>query len=154
MKKTILLCCLIALVSCKSKQPTTASKEKTTPASETIKEDNLQEKKAYELGKRILMTCNNSKFTPFTKSEATDKVIANSTVENINKICTKYNLKYGLFKDLEFVEKIHNKEDQSNIYRFKALFEYEKANKELRVTMDSENRASAIATKDWKDQFE
>ena len=154
MKKVIMLCCLLALMGCKTKQVHSKSTEKSVPAAEITKEEVPQEKKAYELGKRILMTCNNSKFTPFTRSEATDKVIANSTIENINKICAKYNLKYGLFKDLEFFEKIHNKADNSNVYRFKALFEYEKANKELRVTMDADNKASAIATKDWKDEFE
>jgi hypothetical protein len=116
--------------------------------------DETQKNKAYELGKRILMTCNNVKFKPFTQSEATDKVIAKSTPENIKQICVKYNLKYGLFKDLEFVEMIPNKTDNTNIFRFKALFEYAKANKELRVTMNSENKASAITTKDWKDEFE
>ena len=116
--------------------------------------EGAQKNKAYELGKRILLTCNNSKFKPFSHSEATDKVIAKSTPENIQKICVKYNLKYGLFKDLEFVEMIPNKTDNTNVYRFKALFEYAKANKELRVTMNSENKASAITTKDWKDQFE
>jgi hypothetical protein len=116
--------------------------------------DETQKNKAYELGKRILMTCNNAKFKPFTQSEATDKVIAKSTPENIKQICVKYNLKYGLFKDLEFVEMIPNKTDNTNIFRFKALFEYAKANKELRVTMNSENKASAITTKDWKDEFE
>ena len=155
MKKVIILCSLLLLMGCKSKK--TDSKpvaEKSVPPTEMTKVEETQEKKAYDLGKRILMTCNDKPFKPFTTSEATEKVIANSTTENINKICVKYNLKYGLFKDLQFVEMVPDKTENTHIYRFKALFEYADANKELRVTMNSENKASAISTKDWKDQFE
>lgn len=155
MKKAILLCSLLMLMACKSKKPNSKPvAEKSVPQTEMNKVEETQEKKAYGLGKRILMTCNNTPFKPFTTSEATDKVIANSTAENIDKICVKYNLKYGLFKDLQFVEMVPDKTDNTHIYRFKALFEYADANKELRVTMNSENKASAISTKDWKDEFE
>lgn len=142
------------LVGCKSKKAHSKSTEKTVAPAEMTKTEETQQHKAYELGKRILTTCNTEKFKPFTPAEATEKVITNSTLENINKICVKYSLKYGQFKDLQFVEMIENKTDNTNVYRFKALFEYEKANKELRVTMNSENKASAISTKDWQDEFE
>lgn len=142
-------------MGCKTKKPDSKPvAEKKVPPTEMTKTEDATEKKAYELGKRILMTCNNKPFKPFTTNEATDKVIANSTEENINKICVKYNLKYGLFKDLQFVEMVPNKADKTQVYRFKALFEYADANKELRVTMNEENKASAISTKDWKDEFE
>jgi hypothetical protein len=42
--------------------------------------------KAYDLGKRILMTCNTSKFKPFNESEATQSVIENITEENLSKL--------------------------------------------------------------------
>ena len=155
MKKVIIICCLLVLVGCKSKKAhPKPAEEKSVATAEMTKTEETQEHKAYELGKRILITCNDKPFKPFTKDEATDKVIANSTPENINKICVKYNLKYGLFKDLQFVEMVPDKTDNTNVYRFKALFEYKDANKELRVTMNSENKASAISTKDWKDEFE
>lgn len=154
MKKVIIVCCLLAFIGCKTKTVNGKKMGKSIEPTEMNAEEVTQKAKAYELGKRILMTCNNVKFKPFTKSEATDKVIAKSTPENIKKICVKYNLKYGLFKDLEFVEMIPNKTDNTNIYRFKAQFEYAKANKELRVTMNSENKASAITTKNWKDEYE
>jgi hypothetical protein len=155
MKKVIIICCLLVLAGCKAKKEhTKPTVEKSVPPTEMNKTEETQEHKAYELGKRILMTCNDKPFKPFTKDEATDKVIANSTPENISKICVKYNLKYGLFKDLQFVEMVPNKSENTHVYRFKALFEYPDANKELRVTMDSDNKASAISTKDWKDEFE
>lgn len=155
MKKVIVICCLLLLLmGCKTKNINANPNKKNSVPIELSVADEAQKDKAYELGKRILMACNTSKFKPFTSSEATDKVIANSTLKNINKICVKYNLKYGTFKDLQFVEMVPNKTDMTNVFRFKALFEYAKANKELRVTMNSDNKASAITTKDWVDEFE
>lgn len=154
MKKYIIISCLLLLFGCKTKNVNGKIIGKSVDASEMNAVDEAQKNKAYELGKRILLTCNTSKFTPFTKNEATDKVIANSSVKKVKEIGAKYSLKYGEFKDLEFVEMVPNKTDNTNIFRFKALFDYAKANKELRVTMNSENKASAITTKDWKDEFE
>ncbi|WP_268846043.1 hypothetical protein [Flavobacterium aestivum] len=155
MKKVIILCCIISLLGCKSKNINAKSTEgRSVLPKEMSAEEEVQKNKAYDLGKRILTACNTSKFKPFTPNEATEKVIANSTPKNVKQICVKYNLKYGQFKDLEFIEMMPNKTDNTNVFRFKALFEYAKANKELRVTMNAENKASAIATKDWKDNFE
>jgi hypothetical protein len=154
MKKVIIIFCILALYSCKTKNVNGKLIGKSVAVTEMNAEEATQKNKAYELGKRILLTCNTSKFKPFTKNEATDKVIANSSVKKVKEIGAKYSLKYGEFKDLEFVEMVPNKTDNTNIFRFKALFDYAKANKELRVTMNSENKASAITTKDWKEEFE
>lgn len=154
MKKYIILGCLLTLFSCGTKKVNGKVIGKSIDASEINTADEAQKNKAYELGKRLLMTCNTSKFTPYTKEEATDKVIANSTVKKVKEIGIKYSLKYGEFKDLEFIEMVPNKTDNTNIYRFKALFQYEKANKELRVTMNSDNKVSAITTKDWNDEYQ
>jgi hypothetical protein len=154
MKKVIIICCISLFFGCKTKSINGKQMGKSVLPTEMSTAEEAQKNKAYELGKRILTACNTDKFKPFTQSEATDKVIANSTPKNVKQICVKYNLKYGLFKDLQFIEMIPNKTDNTNVFRFKALFEYAKANKELRVTMNSENKASAITTKDWKDEFE
>ncbi|WP_348799587.1 hypothetical protein [Flavobacterium adhaerens] len=154
MKKYILISCLLVVFACKTKNVNGKKIGNEISATELNADQEAQKNKAYELGKRILMTCNTSKFTPFNKSEATEKLIANSTEKKVKEIGAKYSLKYGRFKDLEFVEMVPNKTDNTNIYRFKAHFDYAKANKELRVTMNSENKASSIATKDWKDDFE
>ena len=153
MKKCILISCLLLIIGCKTKQINGKTIEKGIGASELNSVEKMQKDKAYELGKRLLMTCNTSKFKAFTKSEATDRVIANSSEKNVKEIGVKYGLKYGNFKDLEFIEMMVNKTDATNIYRFKAHFDYAKANKELRVTMNSENKISAITTKNWNDEF-
>ncbi|MGQ7947046.1 hypothetical protein [Flavobacterium sp. WC2509] len=154
MKKYIIISCILIFFGCKTKNVNGKLIGKSVTTTELNAEQEVQKNKAYELGKRLLMTCNTSKFKAFNKSEATDKVIANSTEKKVKEIGAKYSLKYGAFKDLEFTEMIPNKTDKTNIYRFKALFNYAKANKELRVTMNSENKISAITTKDWKDNFQ
>lgn len=154
MKKVFLIICIILFYSCKTRNVNGKLIGRSVSVTEMNAEETTQKNKAYELGKRILLTCNTSNFKPFTKSEATDKLIANSSVKKVKEIGAKYSLKYGAFKDLEFVEMVPNKTDNTSVFRFKALFDYAKANKELRVTMNSENKASAITTKDWEDEFE
>ena len=71
MKNKILVLCLLLLLGCKSKPvyvaPVVIKYVKVSPSEVDVN----QKKKAYELGKRVLMICNTSKFIPFTQSEAT-----------------------------------------------------------------------------------
>lgn len=157
MKSKILIlfafCCLL-IAGCKSKKKAVEKTEvKKVTVVEKDKIDEVQKDKAYDAGKRILMTCNTSKFKPFTTAEATPTVIKNTTQERLTKTCLKFRLKYGDFRDIQLVEVIHNKSDKSNIYRYKALYEKKIANKELRVTMNTENKVSAIKSLDWVDLF-
>ncbi len=147
------LCCLL-IAGCKSKKKTVEKTEiKKVTVVEKDKIDEVQKDKAYDAGKRILMTCNTSKFKPFTTAEATPTVIKNTTQDRLTKTCLKFRLKYGDFRDIQLVEVVHNKSDKSNIYRYKALYEKKIANKELRVTMNQDNKVSAIKSLDWADTF-
>ncbi|RVT75351.1 hypothetical protein EOD40_11345 [Flavobacterium sufflavum] len=154
MKKLIVILSLIAVVGCKSKK----AHQSEPKADEIVKlalsqVNNSQKNKAYELGKRVLSTCNTSKFKPFTSSEATTSVINNITIEKLSKTCAKYRQWYGTFKDLELAEVYLNTNDQTTVYRFRALYTKKVANKELRVFMNSDNLVSAIKTSDWVDPF-
>ncbi|MFT3796092.1 hypothetical protein [Flavobacterium sp.] len=149
----ILMCSLLLLVGCKSKKTAAKPAPKKIEVVEKEKINEVQKDKAYDAGKRILMTCNTSKFKPFSASEATPTVIKNTTQERLTKTCLKFRLKYGDFRDIQLVEVIHNKTDKTNIYRYKALYEKKIANKELRVTMNEENKVSAIKSLDWVDKF-
>lgn len=149
----ILLCSLFLIVGCKSKKTAKKPEVKKVEIVEKEKINEVQKDKAYDAGKRILMTCNTSKFKPFNSSEATPTVIKNTTQERLTKTCLKFRLKYGDFRDIQLVEVIHNKTDKTNIYRYKALYEKKIANKELRVTMNEENKVSAIKSLDWVDKF-
>lgn len=150
MKKLIVILSLIALVGCKSKK---AQQENKIVKLALTEVNNSQKNKAYELGKRVLMTCNTSKFKPFTTSEATTSVINNITIEKLSKTCSKYRQWYGTFKDLQLAEVYQSKNDQTTIYRFRALYSKKVANKELRVFVNSENLVSSIKTSDWAETF-
>lgn len=112
-----------------------------------------QKNKAYELGKRVLNACNTSKFKPFTKEEATDKVIQNTTIERLSSTCRKFSIKYGKFEDLRLVEVIRNNTDESLIFRYKADYQRKFAQKELQVTLDKDNKVAAIRSTDWTDSY-
>lgn len=153
MKKLIVILSIIALAGCKSKKVTQSDKTDEVIKLTLNQINSSQKNKAYELGKRVLMTCNTSKFKPFTTSEATTSVINNITIEKLSKTCTKYRQWYGTFKDLELAEVYQNTKDQTTVYRFRALYSKKVANKELRVFMNSENLVSAIKTSDWATSF-
>ncbi len=154
MKKLIVILSLIALVGCKSKKAHQSEPKLSEIVKIELNQVNSNQKnKAYELGKRVLMTCNTSKFKPFTTSEATTSVINNITIEKLSKTCSKYRQWYGNFKDLQLIEVYQNTNNQSTVYRFKALYSKKVANKELRVFVNADNLVSAIKTSDWVDTF-
>ena len=157
MKKLILVLSILLLIGCKSKNVVTNNE----PEPEVIKMVKLglsevnesQKNKAYELGKRVLMTCNTSRFKPFNTSEATASVIRNTTEERLTKTCTRFRQYYGSFIDLELIQAYKNNFDQSIVFRYKASYTKKVANKELRLIMNSENKVSSIKSMDWVDGF-
>ncbi len=171
MKKTIILLFILLAIGCKSKKNTVQqNKQKTiddctqVPVTvEVAKPDvvkvnvlsvnKAQKERAYMLGKRVLNTCNSSKFIPFTKKEATLKVISNTTKEKLTKTCQVFRWKYGEFKDIKLVEAIRNQNDSSIVYRFKAEYQRKFVIKELRVIMNKQNQITAIKSLDWKNNF-
>lgn len=178
MKKLILLLSLVLLVGCKSKKeaiprkiPPEVTIEVENEVSIDVPPDLLPDEvkviklaiskvdaavktKAYELGKRILMTCNTSKFKPFNESEATISVIENITEENLSKTCTNFRQRYGTFKDLKLMEVYNYNDLEITVFRFKAFYTKAVANKELRVYMNEQNQVSAIKSMDWVATFE
>nr|WP_315233836.1 hypothetical protein [uncultured Flavobacterium sp.] len=155
MKKIIIVFSILLLIGCKSKKVfTTAEPEKAKIEKLGLSEVNESQKnKAYELGKRVLMTCNTSKFKPFNQSEATESVIKNTTEERLTKTCTRFRQYYGTFIDLQLVEIYKNNFDGTTIFRYKALYSKKVANKELRVSMNQENKVSSIKSLDWVTPF-
>jgi hypothetical protein len=158
MKRIILLLSVIVLIGCKSKKVDIATEAKneelTIVKLATTSVDANLKTKAYELGKRILMTCNTSKFKPFNQSEATRSVIDNITEEKLSKTCAKFRQRYGDFKDLKLMDIYKDNDSKTTIFRFKALYTKAVANKELRVYMNGQNKISAIKSMDWSAIFE
>lgn len=153
MKKIILLITILLLVSCKSKTIINTPVALKYSKLNNAEVSEIQKKKAYELGKRTLMICNTSKFIPFSETEATPSVIQNNTLEKHSKICVIFRGRYGSFKDLNLIEIIKNNTQNELIFRYKAIFQHSNANKELRVTLNEENKVSALKTMNWSDTF-
>lgn len=153
MKKLILALCLLLLISCKSKSVAVAPVVINYSKVSLSEVDAIQKKKAYDLGKRVLMICNTSKFIPFKESEATVSVIENTTIEKHSKICSKFRERYGKFVDIKLVETYKTSPTNETLFRYKAIYERSSANKELRVTVNQENKVSAIKTSNWSDSF-
>ena len=155
MKKIIIVLSILLLIGCKSKKNTTSVEPEVVKMIKLgITEiSNSQKSKAYELGTRVLMTCNTSRFKPFTLSEATPSVIKNTTEERLTKTCTRFRQYYGTFIDLELVEAYKNNFDQSIVFRYKASYSKKVANKELRLILNSENKVSSIKSLDWVNSF-
>lgn len=174
MKKNALLILIVLFASCKSKmQPDTkTSKEigekQTEIVKEDVKKENLEkpeakerfekvdlkevtvlkQNRAFDLGKRLLETCNTSKFKVFTKEEATDKVIQNATVEKISKTCQKILVRNGKFVDLELLDITLDNDSDSYIFRYNIVFEKKYFKRELFVTVNDEDKVSEMKTKE------
>ena len=87
MKKIVFFFCLFLLLGCKSKKGNSSPSEteKPTVMKLSMSEVNpIQKNRAYELGKRVLMTCNTSSFKPFTSEEATPEVLKNINKDKIS----------------------------------------------------------------------
>jgi len=152
MKKAVLIICLLLLIGCKSKTVTRDTEDlkiKQVPAAEV---NANQQKKAYDLGKRVLETCNTSKFKPFNETEVTKSVMENTTEERLTKTCTRFRQYYGSFIDLK-LDGVY-KTKQEVIYRYHALYTKKIANKELRVFVNEDNLVSAIKSMDWDEKFD
>lgn len=153
MKKAILLFSLFLLIGCKSKSVVKNPEESSVIKLALSEVDQNKITKAYDLGKRVLMTCNTSKFKPFNESEATASVIQNTSQTRLTRTCLKFRLRYGAFKDIELREIYKNRSTNSIVFRYKANYEKKIANKELRVTLNEENQVSSIKSLDWVDSF-
>ncbi|OMQ09115.1 hypothetical protein [[Flexibacter] sp. ATCC 35103] len=152
MKKAGLIICLLLLIGCKSKnisRDTEDLKIKKISGSEI---NANQQQKAYELGKRVLETCNTSKFKPFNETEVTSSVRENTTEERLTKTCQKFRQYYGSFIDLK-LDGVY-KTKQEVVYRYHALYTKKVANKELRVFVNEDNLISAIKSMDWDEKFD
>jgi hypothetical protein len=174
MKKNIFIFLTILIVGCKTKAPSVVTKPEETKTQTSKSEvviapeikpveqfvvlnplevNSVQKTKAYQLGKRVLNTCNTSKFKSFSSSEAVQSVIENTTEIRLTKTCLKFKLRYGDFIDLELQKVIKNNFSEEIIYRYKALYSKEIANKELQVYMNSKNQITSLKSKDWDEKF-
>ena len=152
MKKVTLIICLLLLIGCKSKKVSRDTEDLKITKIPTTEINSSQQSKAYDLGKRVLETCNTSKFKQFNETEVTKSVRDNTTEERLTKTCQRFRQYYGSFVDLK-LDGVY-KTKQETVYRYRALYTKKVANKELRVFVNEENLIPAIKSMDWDDKFD
>lgn len=155
MRKIILFLCLALLFSCKSKKPGNSSDKTTNKVTEKpsnlVKPDEVEAVKkdrAYDIGTRLLESCNTSKFKAFSASEATDKVRQNASREKISAICKKINQRNGRFINIKLIDITRSKKTDELVFRYNIEYEKKLYKRELNVTVNAENKVSAISTKE------
>lgn len=155
MKKLTIVCYLLFIVACQTKKTGVPAEPKKPSVVKlnTTEINSLQKSRTYELGKRVLMTCNTSKFKPFTSEEATPQVIEKMTAERISMTCQNILRGFGKFNDMKLIEVYRMEKENLTVFRYKCDYEKKHSIKELRVTIDDENKITSITTKDWSDDF-
>lgn len=150
MKRIILFCCVLLLVSCKSKK-SVVDKTETTDNITLLKltdAEIVKKKRADNLGTRLLETCNVSRFNGFSTTEATDKVRKNATKEKISIVCQKINQRNGRFLGINIIEIKRDKIKDEYTFRYNIDYEKKLYKRELFVTINADNKVSAISTKE------
>ncbi|MES2811788.1 MAG: hypothetical protein V4670_04890 [Bacteroidota bacterium] len=145
MKLKFALIALLFIVSCKSKK-----EENTAVIVESSKVESVKKNRALDLGTRLLESCNTSRFKPFSKEEATERVIQNATPEKISSTCQKIRQRNGKFNFIKLLDITYLKSTDEYIFRYKIDYEKKYFMRELTVTIDKDNKVSAISTKEVK----
>lgn len=143
--KLVLLALLLLVLSCKSKKAAI-----TIVKVESSKVDAAKKDRAFDLGTRLLESCNTSRFKVFSKEEATEKVIQNATPDKISSTCQKILQRNGKFKSIKLLDITYSESTQEHIFRYKIDYEKKYFLRELSVTVDKDNKVSAISTKEIK----
>ncbi len=153
-KKSSLFLILVLLIGCKSKQISNEAPEKPafTPLNLNQVNSSLK-KRTYELGKRVLMTCNTSTFKPFTSDEATSEVIQKINKDRISETCQNIIRSFGKFNDIKLIEVYRVETEQLTVFRYKCDYEKKYRLKELRITINDAKQITALTTIDWNDTF-
>ena len=133
--------CLFCLVACSSPY------EQLAPEAVDQEEARLAE----GLAMRILNGCETGSFVQLTTSEATLTMVEGMTAEMQQQACDFLAENYGQLSRLELGEVLQSvKTAEYRIYRFKANFQETKAQAEVRITLNKEDKLSGVWTMPWK----
>jgi hypothetical protein len=151
MNKILLIIVLVFLYSCKTKKTTTSStEEKSIVIVNASEVDAVTKNRAYDLGTRLLESCNTSRFKPFSSDEATEKVRENVTPSKISETCKKINFRNGKFISLDLIDIKHDEINEQYIFKYNINYEKKYFKRELTVFVNADNKVSAMSTKEVK----
>jgi hypothetical protein len=114
----------------------------------------IEKEMSYDIGFRLLNSCNTSKLKKFTELEFTKSLLKKIKLSYISAICVNNNQQYGKFQSLELAEVLTHENIKTNIYRYKILYERKLLKKELRIYINKDGLVSVIKTLKWRDKFE
>lgn len=147
MRKIIILCCIAVLFACKSRKPAVVAETMVVVVKpETV--ETAKVNRAYDLGKRLLQSCNTSNFKSFSANEATEKVRQNATVDKISTICKKINQRNGKFLGLNLFAITFNNQTNEYVFHYNINYNKKLYKRDLFVTINQDNKVSAITTKE------
>ncbi|MEO8236016.1 MAG: hypothetical protein ABI549_11425 [Flavobacterium sp.] len=151
MKKIILIITFVFLYSCKTQKTATSStEEKSIVIVNPNEVESVIKNRAYDLGSRLLESCNTSRFKPFSSDEATDKVIQNITPQKLSETCKKINFRNGKFISIDLIEIKHDEINEQYIFKYNINYEKKYFKRELTVFVNADNKVSAMSTKEVK----
>ena len=142
---------MVFLYGCKTKNAVTSSTEEKSIVLVNPNEVGVITKtRAYDLGTRLLESCNTSHFKPFSSDEATDKVRQNVTPAKISETCKKINFRNGKFISLDLIDIKHDEINEQYIFKYNINYEKKYFKRELTVFVNADNKVSAMSTKEVK----
>ena len=151
MRKILLFITLIFLYNCKTqKTATSPTEEKSIVIVNPNEVDTITKNRAYDLGTRLLKSCNSSHFKLFSSEEATDKVIQNITPQKLSETCKKINFRNGKFISIDLIEIKQDKVNEQYIFKYNINYEKKYFRRELTVFVNADNKVSAMSTKEVK----
>jgi transposase len=150
MKKIFFISLLLVIASCKTKKTISDKTDNSTTVTivAAADVDAFKKNRAFDLGNRLLETCNTSKFKVFTPNEATIKVINNATVEKIAATCKKINLRNGKYLGMQLIDITYYPKSNEHVFRYMISYEKKLYKRELFVTLNEDSKVSAISTKE------
>ena len=75
------------------------------------------------------------------------------TRDRISLTCQNILRGFGQFYDMKLMEVYRIEKENVTVFRYQCDYEKKYKIKELRVTINDENKITAITTKDWSDDF-
>lgn len=134
---------LLILVSCKVTYPTI----------DLDSISDIEKKKVYDFGKRIVETCKTRQFVQLSQKEVTKNLLDLSLPE-MQHFCDVIDKRNGKFMDMKLIEVIDDTfKGSCKIFRYKANFERNEFQNEIRIWLKNDGKIAGIICREWNDNY-
>lgn len=112
-----------------------------------------EKQKVYNFGKRIIETCKTRQFIQLSQREVT-KSLSELSLAEMQHACDILDKRNGKFIDMKLIEVIDDTFNSgSKIYRYKANFERNDFENEVRIWLNIDGKFAGIIWKEWKVEY-